>query len=274
MISSDDLDLTLLSAEEAFGMYGELDCLKQYGNKTAITDLVILRGGFCCDTCTADSDKSLKGRTGFIYTMSNDIDDGNVIVVDADGTTYRKYRYNRYGAIRPVLRSIDVFSRISVNRVKGYNDTWEVKYGEYPQYAPDASIQKRLEEAYQKGKLKVTGRDYTFDETKAESYSQEFQPVKYKEYEYDGKKYVRVEANLCYEGPLSNGVKYKTGDNVWVEVTPITWLIDDMAKLLVSKRGLLAGIRFHINDEVYDGDFKKTDMKRYLDEHMSRDMFQ
>lgn len=273
MIVSDEFKLTLLSAEEAFGMYGQLECLKKYGNKTAITDLVILSGGFCCDTCNANDDDTLKGRTGFVYTTSDD-DDGNVVVVDGDGSKYRKYRYNRYGAIRPVLRSPDVVARVSVNRVKGYNDTWEVEYGEYPQYAPDAIMQKVLEAEYQKGKLKTTKREYTFDETNNESYSEDFQPIKYKEYEYKGNKYIRMEDKSIYEGVLSNEIHYKNGDFVWVEVAPVVWLIDDMAKLMVSKRGLLAGIRFHVNDEKYDGDFSKTDMKRYLDEHMVKDMFQ
>ena len=41
------------------------------------------------------------------------------------------------------------------------------------------------------------------------------------EYEYNGKRYVRVEANSCYNGnnfTLSNGEEYKDGDNVW-EIT-------------------------------------------------------
>ena len=94
------------------------------------------------------------------------------------------------------------------------------------------------------------------------------------EYIHGGKKYIRVQANMFDKCQLSNGKRYKDGDFVWVEVSPIVWLIDDDAKKLVSKKGLLAGIRYLANDVRYDGDFSMTEMKVYLDNYMSNDMFQ
>ena len=43
---------------------------------------------------------------------------------------------------------------------------------------------------------------------------------------------------------LSNGVKYRDGDYVWVEVSPVKWLIDNKTGILISKKGLVSGIRF------------------------------
>lgn len=51
-------------------------------------------------------------------------------------------------------------------------------------------------------------------------------------------------------------------------------MIDDKTQTLVSKRGLLSGIRFHTKDRSYNGDFSTTDMKEYLDKHMLRDLTQ
>lgn len=275
-----DKELTLLSEQEVWGVNGgrQLDVLEKYGTRSAITDLVILTGGYCEDSCSymAPDDNSLKGRTGWVYTRSS-AGDGDVRGVSRDGSRYNFYRYDRNGAVRPALLSSFIFSQISPNRVRGYNGTEEVEYGEYPQYAPDSDVQRRLENEYQRGNLRQTGRDYTFDKTEYDDYSQYFQPVTYEEYDYNGKKYIRIRANSDYGSnsfKLSNGESYRNGDYVWVEVSPVKWLVDDKTQTLVSKRGLLAGIRFHTDDKSYNGDFSTTDMKEYLDKHMLRDLTQ
>ena len=275
-----DKELTLLSEQEVWGVNGgrQLDVLEKYGTKSAITDLVILTGGYCEDSCSymAPDDNSLKGRTGWVYTRSSD-GDGDVRGVDRDGSRYIDYSYKRYGAVRPALLSSFIFSQISPNRVRGYNGTEEVEYGEYPQYAPDSDVQRRLENEYKNGNLRQTGRNYTFDKTEYDDYDQYFQPVTYEEYDYNGKRYIRIRANSDYGSnsfKLSNGESYRNGDYVWVEVSPVKWLIDDKTQTLVSKRGLLSGIRFHTKDRSYNGDFSTTDMKEYLDKHMLRDLTQ
>lgn len=275
-----DKELTLLSEQEVWGVNGgrQLDVLEKYGTKSAITDLVILTGGYCEDSCSymAPDDNSLKGRTGWVYTRSSD-GAGDVRGVNEGGSRYNKYRSKRNGAVRPALLSSFIFSQISPNRVRGYNGTEEVEYGEYPQYAPDSDVQRRLENEYKNGNLRQTGRNYTFDKTEYDDYDQYFQPVTYEEYDYNGKRYIRIRANSDYGSnsfKLSNGESYRNGDYVWVEVSPVKWLIDDKTQTLVSKRGLLSGIRFHTKDRSYNGDFSTTDMKEYLDKHMLRDLTQ
>ena len=270
-------ELTLLTEGQVWGKK-KLEVLKKYGTKSAISDLAILTGAFCNNTCTytAPDDNSLKGRTGQVYTQTSD-NYGVVRVVSRDGEYILKFVGNRYVSIRPVLLSSFVFSQISPNRVKGYNGTEEVEYGEYPQYSPDDRTQRQLECKYQIGKLRKTGGKYTFDSTPNNTNSQGFQEVTYKEYEYNGKKYIRVKADSCYDGEsfkLSNGEEYRNGDYVWVEVSPVKWLIDDKTGILVSKIGLLAGIRFHTKEKEYNGDFSETEMKEYLDKYMSKDLFQ
>ena len=280
MKSDKDFELTLLSEKEVFGVGGtkrirQLKVFKKYGTIAAITDLVLLTGGYYEDTAySAPDDNSLKGRTCWFYTRSSD-GKGYMLVVDSGGYKDYSYRYYRHGAVRPVLLSSSVFKEISPNRVKGYNGTEEVEYGEYPQYAPNSNMQRILEKEYQKRSLQTTGGDYTFDRIRWNDYEQPFQPVKYEEYEFQGKRYIRVKANIRYdECYLSNGETYRNGDYVWVEVSPVVWLIDNKTKKLISKRGLLSGIRFHTDKEKYNGDFSKTEMKWFLDNHMLHDLFQ
>lgn len=270
--------LTLLTDGQVWGTDQErqLDVLKKYGTESAITDLVILTGGYCEDDCTymAPDDNGLTGRTGWVYTQSLGCD-GAVRGVFEDGSRGNGYHYIRIGAIRPALLSSSILN-ISPNRVRGYNGTEEIEYGEYPQSAVNSGMQRTLENAFDRRKLRCTRKSYTFDSTPHNEYLTGFNPVVYKEYEYNGSKYIRVEANSNYDDSkfeLSNGEEYENGNYVWVKVEPVRWLIDDKTGILVAKKGILSGIRFHPHDRSYNGDFNTTDMKEYLDKYMSKDLF-
>lgn len=278
-------DLTLLSEGQIWGNDSEsqLEVIRKYGTKAAVTDLCILTGSYLCEDTdyNIDEDKSLTGRTSWFWTRS---DDGNndVRTAEEDGIRHIKCRYKRHGAVRPALQSSVIFSQISPNRVRGYNETEEVEYGEYPQNAADSRMQSILEAEYilkaeyNRG-MNKTGRSYTFDSVKYDDYNTGFKPVTYEEYEYQGKEYIRIKANSVFVGKrflLSNGVKYRNGDYVWVEVSPVKWLIDDRTGILISKKGLVSGIRFLDKNTNYKGDFDRTEMKEYLDRYMLRDLTQ
>ena len=272
-------DLTLLSEGQIWGndKESQLEVIRKYGTKAAITDLCVLTGSYLCDDTdyNIDEDSSLKGRTSWFWTRSDDNDD-DVRTVIRDGDMDGTYRYRRDGAVRPALKSSVIFSQISPNRVRGYNGTEEVEYGEYPQYAADSRMQSILELEYNRG-IKKTGRSYTFDSVKYDDYCTGFKPVTYEEYEYQGKKYIRIRANSDFGGnkfKLSNGAFYRDDDYVWVEVSPVKWLIDDRTGILVSKIGLVSGIRFLGRNHNYKGDFSRTEMKEYLDRYMTHDLTQ
>ena len=271
-----DFELTLLSKGQIWGNNKErqLDVISKYGTKTAITDLCTLTGSYLCEN-TIDEDSSLKGRTSWFWTRS---DDGNndVSAVDNYGDRDYSYRCARYAVVRPALQSSVIFSQISPNRVSGYNGTEEVEFGEYPQNAADSRMQNILETEYNRG-MNKTGRSYTFDSAKSYDDNAEFKPVTYEEYEYQGKKYIRIKANFGFGGNkfmLSNGVEYRNGDYVWVEVAPVKWLIDDENNQLISKKGLVSGIRFLDRKINYYGNFNKTEMYEYLNKYMIKDLFQ
>ena len=272
-------DLTLLSEGQIWGndKESQLEVIRKYGTKAAITDLCVLTGSYLCENTdyNIDEDSSLKGRTSWFWTRSDD-NANDVRAVAEDGNMYDRYSHIRHGVVRPVLKSSVIFSQISPNRVRGYNGTEEVEYGEYPQYAADSMMQSILELEYNRG-MKKTGRSYTFDSVKYDDYDTGFKPVTYEEYEYQGKKYIRIRANSDFDGnkfKLSNGAFYRDDDYVWVEVSPVKWLIDDRTGILVSKIGLVSGIRFLGRNHNYKGDFSRTEMKEYLDRYMIHDLTQ
>lgn len=277
-------ELTLLSEGQIWGNSSEkqLEVLQKYGRAAAISDLCAVTGCYLADDyySVADFtlDKSGMGTSRF-WTKSDD-KENSVRIVDESGMKDIVAGFTRSCAIRPVLQSLAIYSQIALKKVRGFNGTYEVEYGEYPQYAVDGSMQKKLELELCRG-LKTTGRNYTFDSVKNYYYHTDFGGATYDEYEYQKRKYIRVKVKIDsdsvdYESAngckLSNGIQYKDGDFVWIEVSPVKWLVDDKTGTLISKIGLVSGIRF--NDFGYKGDFERTEMKSYLDKYMSRDLFQ
>ena len=271
-----DYDLTLLNYGQIWGnsYESQLEVIRKYGTKAAITDLCILTGGYLCED-TIDEDRSLTGRTSCFWTRSDD-GDNDVRVVNKYGSNRDSYfRYARNGAVRPALQSSVIFSQISPNKVSGYNGTEEVEFGKYPQNAADSIMQNILELEYKRG-MNKTGRSYTFDSVKYDDYDTGFKPVTYEEYEYQGKEYIRIKVNssFIFKFMLSNGACYRNGDYVWIEVAPVKWLIDDENNQLISKKGLVSGIRFLDKYKEYYGNFNKTEMYEYLNKYMIKDLFQ
>lgn len=279
MIKMNSQGLTLLSEGQIWGNRNEsqLNVIRKYGTKAAITDLCVLTGSYLCEDTdyNIDEDKSLTGRTSWFWTKSSFVN-SDVRAISESGNRAFVFRYRRCGAVRPALQSSVIFSKISPNRVTGYNGTEEVEYGEYPQNAANSRMQNILESEYNRG-MNKTGRSYTFDSTKYNDEDTGFKPVTYEEYEYQGKEYIRIKANSDFNGrkfKLSNGVKYRDGDYVWVEVSPVKWLIDDRTGILISKKGLVSGIRFLDTRTNYKGNFNRTEMKEYLDRYMFPDLTQ
>ena len=119
-------DLTLLSEGQIWGNDSEaqLEVMRKYGPNAAITDLCVLTGSYLCEDTyyNIDEDSSLKGRTSWFWTRSDD-NDNNVRAVYKGGYICNEPRYIRNCAVRPVLKSSVIFSQISPNRVMGYNGT-------------------------------------------------------------------------------------------------------------------------------------------------------
>ena len=268
---------TFLTEEQCFGS-DKLNILEKRGTKAAISDFSILLGGYVDNYEHIEGDSSLEGRTGYYWTKS---DDGNnhARVVYEKGYGDSDSVNKRNGGARPALpfSSID---RIPTNGVSGRrarDGILEIEYGYYPQKAVSKDMQTRLEREYSSGRIRKTGNGYTTDSRPYDAYDDSFLAQRHEEYEYNGKRYVRVEANSYYDGndfTLSNGEDYWDGDSVWVEVAPVKWLVDERAKMMITEKLIFAGVQFNKERNYHTRDFDKTNIKTFMDRYLARDLVQ
>ena len=269
-------DFTFLTEEQCFGN-DKLDILKKRGRQAAITDFSILLGAYVSDY-HIDNDSSLEGRTGWYWTKSDNGDNDARVVYD-DGYRYYVNVYRRDGGARPALPFSEV-SSIPTNGESGKrarDGILEVEYGYYPQKAVAKDMQERLEMAYKNRTISRTKNSYTTDSVAYDNYDTSFQPQAHQEYEYNGKRYVRVNANSYYDGnyfTLSNGEKYKDGDSVWLEVSPVKWIVDEKSHMMITEKLIFAGVQFNKESNYHTEDFDKTDIKTFMDRYLSRDLEQ
>ena len=195
---------------------------------------------------------------------------------------------SRYVSIRPVIKSKEIYHELKERTRYICDGTYEVEYGEYPQWAVHEEMQEKLEEELAKGTLNKTGKIYTFDSTRWDNRDTGFQGVTYDEYEYLGKKYIRIKANQSHWTDayreygvqfdkteifvLSNGIEYNDGDYVWVEVSPVKWLLDKKKKTLVSNICLVSGIQFNSKDKEYNSHFEESDMYAYMQNYLAKEL--
>ncbi len=252
----------ILTRDQIYGNdTNRLDIFKQRGASARITGFAILLGG--------NASKALKDRTGQYWTKTDD-EGNNARVVNCAGNSYNYNASLRDIGCRPVLLYSSIAS-ICSNQMLAHDNILEVEYGEYPQTVVGKNMQRVLERKYYQGTLKKTGKTYTTDSRKDDK--GDFEPQLHIEYEYQGKKYVRVKANFYdeIEFTLSNKKKYQNGDYVWVEVEPIKWLGDLKKDRIISEDILFAGVQFNL-EENYKGDFTQTNLYWFLNTHFIRDI--
>ncbi len=256
-----DLEINLLSIEQIFR--DEKYIFDSYGYDISNTDLSILTGAYVYFGALA---------RGWYWTQ-NISGNEKIGCINNKGEMVPTSSFLRRGTIRPVLSSTELLTNGTLKRDTTITGVDIVEFGEYPQYAAPSSMQQILETEFSKG-LKKTGNTYTFDGNKNPDYYYKFMPVTYDEYEFGEKKYIRIKAQAykdCFE--LSNGIKYLNDNHVWVEVTPVKWLVDNKNGLLISTRGLASGIRYAGNGAP-DLKYSTSEMKEYLDKYMLHDLTQ
>ena len=267
------MDITILEKKQIFGITA-LKIFKKRGTKAAISDYAILSGGEVSNSEYLGNKQILENRIGWYWTKTDNWNKGARIVNSCRNDDYGNVLF-RHGGVRAAL-PFSVISNICSKKVVASDEILEVEYGEYPQKAASKQLQKTLERLYQSRSLVRTGKKYTRDKTAYYQSNQEFQEEQQEEYEYNGKKYVRVRANSCYEVgefTLSNGEEYQDGDYVWIEVEPIKWLVDERKNIAVSEKLLFAGVQFkHTRDYKGGKDFDNTDLKWFLDNHFSKEI--
>ncbi len=270
-------DLTLLTEDQCWGP-SKLDIFKKRGAQAVITDFSILLGGGVSNNYV-HNDNALENRTGYYWTRTED-GTNDMRIVGASGYLRNFWAGARSYGARPVLPFTSADSIPSNEEVakKAEDGILEVEYGYYPQRAVSKDMQGILEKIYKSGNISTTGNSYTTDSTPVNEYDTPFQRQTYQEYEHNGKRYVRVKANFATDRSvrpkLSNGEQYKDGDYVWVEVSPVKWLVDEKEKVMITDKIIFAGVQFNDMHKYDTKHFDNTEMKKFLDEFFSRDLMQ
>ena len=255
LCNCDSMEMTLLTKEEIIS----LDVLRKYGAVIGITDLAISTDADLCVPVATAVDEITNLSTSYYYTKTSE--NNLVIIVDSTGNFQEDYAIISENVIRPVLLLPQrIFSHIFKNRVEGYNGTYEVEFGEYPQFV-SYDMQDRLTNAFNSGQLSKTNYEYDF-------YSD-----RYVEYEYENERYIFVVGIFCEgEAELSDAKTYEDLAGIWIKVAPVRWLIDEENHRLISKYGLLSGVSFDIGSKDYKGNFEITHMYKFMNEYMLKDI--
>ncbi len=262
-----DIEITFLTKEQI----SQLDILKKYGTKCAITDFSILLGGYASWAHHTSEGKTYKDRTGWWWTKTAD-GNNDAIVVRSDGVSSHYKALSRDICARPALPYSSI-GTIASNETRDSFGIKEVEYGEYPQTIVNERLSKELEENYQQGNdIRKTGKTYTTDSIDYNDLDRSFEPRKHEEFEYKGRKYIRIVGDQYTEDHiLSDGRIIVSGKPYWIKVEPIKWLIDERANIALSKKNLFAGIQFHRKRD-YKGDFEKTDIKQFMNNYFSKEI--
>ena len=243
-----------------------LEVMKRYGVRVAPTDLTVILGG----RMTAGDDRTSEGDLTCASWSASSNEYGNVRCVNYKGDIYWNYTNSRKISARPALPQKEA-SKISPSIARAIAGIRVAEYGEYPQTVADERTSNKLESLYESGSLRPTGKNYTFDSVGLTDYDASFKATSFSEYEMDGKRYIRVPGRPADDdSKLSTGEQVEKGKPYWVEVQPIEWLMD-RSGTMVAKKCLFAGIQFDTKSS-YDGDFKGTSMKHYLDTYFAKEM--
>lgn len=236
-----DYHYILLSKEQVFGE-NKTDVIRVLGAACEVSDFAVVSG--------ADTDENRIGK----WFLASAHGYGDICMADQSGSPVAAYATSR-GSVRPALRCEDS-SALSCNMAKDISGLEEAEFGEYPQHTADRTCSRTLEQEFSEGLLRKTGKKYH---------------AQYDEFQYEGNKYIRVPYTAGDECLLSDGRTCKKDDIVWIKVSPVKWLYDPKAGLLISRTILVSGVLFSA-ETYYDGDFEKTAVYKFLNDTFAKDM--
>ena len=176
-------EFTFLDVDQIFGE-NQLDIFKKYGTRCAITDFSILLGGIVReDTFTSEGNR-MKDRTSWWWTKTPYYNDSRVVYYDG-GKNWCDI-LKRHGGARPAIPYSSI-SQNCLSKERTSNGILEVEYGEYPQTIVPEYFAKDLEDAYERGIINKTGKNYITNSINCGKYN--FRGRKHAEYEFRSKKY-------------------------------------------------------------------------------------
>ncbi len=211
-----------------------LEAIRIRGYSAKPSDFAILNGAFS---------ESSEGKKGIYWTstkhsVSRYVD--TVRVVFGEDFTDEGVVSN-YVGIRPAYCLDGLDTKVPNNGLNARiceDGVIEIEYGYYPQKVAPPEIQKELSlcSEYELESME-TGHVYSVSDKNV-----------VKEIEYKGKRYVCLNANswdvTSSSVMLENGQCFSKGDRVFVEVTPIVWLLDSTTGVMITKDIIATNIDF------------------------------
>ncbi len=244
---------------ESSDVYGDnrLKSFVKYGTRCSLTDFAILTEGYVFQFNHTKEGTELKDRTCCWWTKTTYL--GDVFAVDGNGyRTVEKVTTNCF-ALRPVTS----FKKIATKMKNIRKNKFGIEigeYGMYPNSVVDLKYSKKLEKLYKSNGLNATGKIYKTDDRK------------FVEYKHHGNRFIRIEQEKDYYAKkLNNGAEIKKGNIFWLNVEPIEWIIDRDSDKVFPLRGIVSNVKFD-NMLHYYGDFKKSNIKKFLDEKFSKEI--
>lgn len=253
----------LLNINQIIGE-NRINIIKKYGTKSRVTDFYVLLDGFVLNNYHVNDGFSLKDRTGMWFTNSSYNDD-SLYIIDHRGCKNIIENIRRQSGIRPVL----LWNNISQNN----NKIIELVYGEYPQNIVEKEESSTLELLYNMNQLIETGKIYTLDSPHNSNSSAKFMERNFVEYIYNNQKYIRfvTDNSYCNGNLLSDGRKIYPNYVYWINVNPITWIVDCKNSIAISKDILLAGIQYNNYNKI-NKKFEESDIYEYLNYYFINDI--
>ncbi len=249
-----------------------LEIFKKIDAKAVITDFAIVLGGTFFESYKDEIPFSNE-KKGYYWTKTG-YRESSVWIISNVGL--RKYLPTDWRSVgcRLVLKFSNIDSMIS-NKVNNRLDDGilEVEYGYYPRSAASKEIQNNLEDLFNRNLLHKTNFTFTVNRRTNDN---PINPEECKVYEYNKKMYIRVQPDFYGSSiqTLSNGETYNDKDFVWVEVEPVKWLVDEKEKMMITKEIIFSGIPFNRKTNFKTRNFYFTDIKKFMDKYISKEIFE
>ena len=254
--------VTFLSFEECYDENKKLDIFKYINPSALATDFALVTGAYKSFNVAISDDKY------FSKTFSFE----NVRFIGYYNW-FATHINSREECIRPVIPYSLIYKYLDKNKIRQKNGYVEFEFGFYPQKVVSLDVQNELYHELGNKGLKETNSSYTIDQTRIDDGKTKFAPQKLREFIYKGKKYVYLFVNISNKMNgtlLSNDNVLYNGDDVWIEVLPITWVASLNDNIAMPKNLLLAGIQFNNKETIL---FENSDVLKFVKNCFLPDIF-
>ena len=244
--------------KDLFKMGKQLNIFKEIRSEASSTDLAIVLGLDKDAYILADDGEAYAGYYTSFYTCGSEFE--------------WSHRISEVG-VRPVI-PVDKAELKKYVEANNLGDTDVIEFGEYPQTIVSQRFSAYLEDSFIKGTLPKTGRKFHlpfFDGD--DSYTMPVDEYVDPQTKYT---YIRIKTQFCDSNGmrLSDGVKYKDGEYVWLSVKPLWWYYDLKSGLLISRRIVLSGLPSLVHPDKFKIPFESTFIYVFLETHFKDDITQ